>query len=71
MCKYKRLFIVLLCSLLWFATLSGCATVEKKSKGPEQLYKEGMKSLEGTQFSLFFHVIDYEKSRGLFEEIKK
>lgn len=70
MCKFKNLFIVLLYSFLLVAALGGCATVEIKNKEPEQLYKEGLKSLEGRSSLFFFHVTDYEKARGLFEEIK-
>ncbi len=70
MLKNTRLLQVLLSFILLLTFLGGCAGVQKKRKSPEQLYSEGMKSLEGRRSLFFFHVTDYEKAQGAFEEIK-
>ena len=68
--KNQRLLYIMLCLILLITTLGGCAGVQKKRKSAEQLYSEGMKSLEGHKTLFFFHVTEYEKARSAFEEIK-
>ncbi len=66
----QRLLYIILCLILLITTLGGCAGVQTKRKSAEQLYSEGMKSLEGHTTLFFFHVTEYEKARSDFEEIK-
>jgi len=57
-------------SLFFIAMQPGCGGVKEKRKPPQQLYQEGMKSLEGHRSLFFFHVTDYEGATNAFEEIK-